>query len=203
MPSNERRIWIDGNGRRGSSPQPDSLFDLTQPSRNLGGMPRAACLIKAESIEGIFHNEIVWAAEAAALSPCCILPIWVEGACLSVQHTPFLLIAPTGAWGTSSPSLDSSKCWAAKNSEPSPALAPLVSRPKCLVQMGKLKPEKGKRSGYTASSPSSLSLTQPSGVNQGGSDLCGEKKRVEEIMKLMTTRGTSGFTPDLLWWLSW
>ena len=121
-------------------------------------------------------------------------PQWVEGACLSVQHTPFLLMAPTG---TSPPSLDSSKYWAAKNSEPSPALAPLVSRPQCLVQMEKLKPEKGKRSGHTASSPSSLSLTQLSGVNQGGSDLCEGKKRVKEIMKLMTTRGTSGFTPGL------
>ena len=130
-------------------------------------------------------------------------PQWVEGACLSVQHTPFLLMAPTGAWGTSPPSLDSSKYWAAKNSEPSPALAPLVSRPQCLVQMEKLKPEKGKRSGHTASSPSSLSLTQLSGVNQGGSDLCRGKKRVKEIMKLMTTRGTSGFTPGLPWWLSW
>lgn len=66
------------------APSPGSLFDLTQPSRNLGGMPRAACLIRAESIEGIFHNEIVWAVEAAALASPVTLPSgWKGLICLS------------------------------------------------------------------------------------------------------------------------
>lgn len=88
LPSNRRRIWIDGNGRRGSSPQPGSLFDLTRPSRNLGGrMPRAACLIRTESIEGIFHNEIVWAVEAAALaSPVTLSSGWKGLVYLSRTH---------------------------------------------------------------------------------------------------------------------
>lgn len=106
LPSNERRIWIDENGRRDSSPQPGSLFDLTQPSRNLGGMPRAACLIRAESIEGIFHNEIVWPVEAAAPGFFCHPPQWVEGAYLFVQHT---LPADNSWGGTSPPNFDFSQ----------------------------------------------------------------------------------------------
>ena len=121
-------------------------------------------------------------------------PQWVEGACLSVQHTLFLLIAP-GRTGTSPPNLDSSKCWAARDSEPSPTLTPLVSRPRHLVQMGKLKPEKGKKSGHTASSPSSPSSAQLPGVNLGGSDLFREEKQVKDVMKLMTAQGSSDFTP--------
>lgn len=68
------------------APSP-ALFDLSRPSRNLGGMPRAVSLIRAESIEGIFHNEIVWAVEAAAPGFSCHLPQWVEGPYLSVQHS--------------------------------------------------------------------------------------------------------------------
>lgn len=121
-------------------------------------------------------------------------PQRVEGACLSVQHTPFLLIAP-GRASTSPPNLDSSKCWAARDSEPSPTLAPLVTRPWHLVQMGKLKPEKGKKSGHTASSPTSPSSAQLPGVNLGGSDLFREEKWVKDVMKLMTAQGPSDFTP--------
>lgn len=76
-------------GMADEAPAPSPTLSLisTQPSRNLGGCPRATCLIKAESIEGIFHNEIVWAAEAAALSPCCTLPSgWKGLVCLSSTH---------------------------------------------------------------------------------------------------------------------
>lgn len=92
-------------GKAGDAPAPSpalsgSLFDLSWPSRNLGGMPRAACLIRAESIEGIFHNEIVWAVVAAAPGFSWHPPKWVEGVCLSVQHPSFLLLVPAaGAWG--------------------------------------------------------------------------------------------------------
>lgn len=136
LPSNERRIWIDENGRRGSSPQPSSLFDLTRPSSKLGGLPRAACLIRAESIEGIFHNEIVWPVEAAAPGFSCHPPQWVEGAYLSVQHTP-----PAGnSWGgTSPPNFDFPQSWTARDAEPRLTLAP---SPRHIIQMGKLRSKK-------------------------------------------------------------
>lgn len=79
-------------GMAGGAPAPSpalSLFDLTQPSRNLGGMPGAACLIRAESIEGIFHNEIMWAAEAAVLaSPVTLLVRRKRLVCLSSTQLP-------------------------------------------------------------------------------------------------------------------
>lgn len=92
----------------GETPAPSLALFLISPSpaETWGGMPRAACLIRAESIEGIFRNEIVWPVEAAAPGVFCHPPQWVEGAYLSVQHT---LPADNSWGGTSPPNFDFSQ----------------------------------------------------------------------------------------------
>ena len=65
------RVASGSIGKAGDAPAPiptlfGSLFDLSWPSRNLRGMPRAACLIRGKSIEGIFHSEVMWMEAASA-----------------------------------------------------------------------------------------------------------------------------------------
>lgn len=54
--------WIDGKGRpgpSGSSPQPNSLFDLTQAWQRPGGAPPGSLSDESPINGGIFRNEIV------------------------------------------------------------------------------------------------------------------------------------------------
>lgn len=83
-------------GKAGDAPAPSltpfgSLFDLSWPSRNLRGMPRAACLMRAKPIEGIFHNEVICAEEASAPDTTNALPSGRKQ--LSGHYPPLLLIA--------------------------------------------------------------------------------------------------------------
>lgn len=168
---------MDEKGRQGSSPQPSSPFDLTRPSRKLGGMPRAACLIRAESIEGIFHNEIVWPVEAAAPGFSCRPPQWVEGAYLSAQHT-----LPAGnSWGgTSPPNFDFPQSWTARDAEPRLTLAP---SPRHITHMGNLRSKKEEIWSYSFQlTLSYLFSARLPGVSLGGSGP-GEEKEVKGVLE--------------------